>query len=222
MIKLICASGLYIIGFLGFLWITLFSSIQPDYNDRMFSPVLPMIFVLLFGVILAGIKAFKLRPVFYLLPLMVMIVIGKSNWIMTMSVVNDHHGNQLGYATPAWRSSPLVAGVKDLPQDLNLYSNKADAILLYTSRYPYSVKLLEANAVQVPTAQTSSILEGSQGANPAALILFTQTLSGDGPKSLKGLSDEMKTKLEGIDPYLATTDGNIYLIMLTAADGESQ
>ena len=222
MITLISASGLYIIGFLAFLWVTLFSSIQPDYNDRMLSPLLPMIFILLFGVILAGIKAFKIHTFFYLLPVMVMIVLGKSNWIMTMSVVNDHHVNQLGYATPAWRGSPLVAGVRDLPPELTLYSNKADAVLIYTSRYPNSVKLLEANAVQVPTAQTSSILEESNGGSPAALILFTRTLSGDGPESLKGLSPEVSAKLEGIDPYLATPDGNIYLIMVTAADGQSQ
>lgn len=222
MITLISASGLYIIGFLVFLWFSLFSSLQPDYNERMFSPILPMVFILLFGVLLAGIKAFKLHPVFYLLPLLAMIVLGKSNWIMTMSVVNDHHVNQIGYATPAWRSSPLVAAVKDLPQGLTLYSNKADAVLLYTGRYPYSVKLLENDMVQVPSGQTIDMLIESKGNSPAALIIFTRTLSGDSPQSLNGLSAEIKTKLGGINPYRSTEDGDIYLIIMTAANSQSQ
>ncbi len=214
LIILISASGLYVVGFLAFLWISLFSSVQPDYNERMFSPLLPMLFVLLFGVVLAGIREFKLHPVFYLLPVAVMIVFGKSNWIMTMSVVNDHHVNQLGYATPAWRSSPLVEAVRALPDGLTLYSNKADAILLYTGKYPYSVKLLKVDDINVPSIQTMDNLEGTPMGNQAALILFSKTLSGDSPISLNGLSAEIKTLLEPIPPYLSTEDGDIYLLLL--------
>jgi hypothetical protein len=212
LITIIGAGGIYILGFLAFLWISLFSSVQPDYNERMFTPLFPMLFIVLLGVLLAGIRVFKLKPFFYLLPLLILAIYSNSNWITTISAVNDHHLNQIGYGTPAWRHSPLVAAVEELPEGLTLYSNKADAILLYTGKYPFSVKLLKAEKVTVPPEQTGELLDLSQLEGRAALIIFTKTLSGDSPVSLNGLSVQMKTLLESVAPYLSTEDGYIYLL----------
>jgi hypothetical protein len=61
----------------------------------------------------------------------------------TVDIYRGLHQTGLGYTAAAWRHSPTLAAVPNLPPGTMLASNAPEAILLYTNQYPYSVANLQ-------------------------------------------------------------------------------
>jgi ABC-type multidrug transport system fused ATPase/permease subunit len=57
----------------------------------------------------------------------------------SFSLLQDLHNNGGGYGSEKWQSSELLNEVQDLPQDIPIISNDAEAILLYTNRPAYRI-----------------------------------------------------------------------------------
>lgn len=206
MVVILCGSAIYAAGYLLFLWISLFSSIPPDYFERMFTPVQPFAFLLFLGVLFAVIRCYRLPKWLWVIPLAAVLVLGRSNWIYTETWVRSRHMNPMGYGIPAWRNAELTDAARTLPDEIALYSNDPDGVLVNTRRFPYELADLDA-AGWVP----ATALEDAS----AAVIVFSGPLSMVKPGAEGQVIEKLGFALDGVEPYVLTGDGAIYLFTTT-------
>lgn len=208
MVAILCGSAIYVAGYLLFLWISLFSSIPPDYFERMFTPTQPFVYLLFLGVFFAAIRSFRLPKWLWVIPLAAVLVLGRSNWIYTDTWIRSRHSSAMGYNIPAWRNAELTDAVQTLPDGMALYSNDPDGVLVNTRRFPY--ELADLDATQWTPA--AGLEEAS-----AAVIVFSEPLSkvkaGDEGQALEKLGFEK----DEVEPFVLTGDGAIYLFGASGA-----
>lgn len=80
-----------------------------------------------------------------------------------------------GYTSRAWRSSPILAHVRELPVDIPIYTNGPDVIYIHTGRnanwIPYSVHLTE-NTPNETFAQDVASMIADVTANEGVIVYF--------------------------------------------------
>lgn len=154
-------------GFIGFSY--LFSSLPPDLNERMFSPLLPLIFLLCFGAPVLLVQSTRLHPALLAVPLILALLTARVYRPSAAAWLEERHTTGSGYTSLEWRNSELVQAIQALPDELPLISNQAAAVLYYTGRFPY--ELDDQNEV-TPVVQGQ--LAPVYTEQCAALILFEQ------------------------------------------------
>lgn len=223
-LALVTAALLYCAGYLGFLLLSLFSSIPPDLNERMYSPIQPMVWIILFGTCYAVIRAYRLPALMIIVPVLLAVLLGYSFWQQTYSDASDRYEKGDGYAGPDWKNSPTLQAVKELPADIPFISNEEAAVLFYTGKFPYEISELGLSA---PLANPGSFGSGDTKEEAAfrekgaALILFWDTFNDQLKEVYDTDSDERLAQLiKGLTPYVETEDGAIYFYSESVLPGQ--
>ncbi|MCX6055655.1 MAG: hypothetical protein NTZ74_12225 [Chloroflexi bacterium] len=203
---LVIASLIFIVCYIGFLVVSLFSSVVPDYNERMFSPLQPFVLIVILGLLVALIRAYKLSNWLSAIPVTLILMIGLSFWRDTLAMIRDHHINPIGFGTPDWRSSATIRAVRLLPKNLILYSNEATGVLIQTGRYPYSLSDLDFLSLRVSDTypEKNSII---------ALILFSPSRNCGTLCSMDEVEAQYEQQLISFTPEIITEDGKIYFFV---------
>lgn len=167
-------TALFTAAYVGFLLFSyLFSSLPPDLNERMFSPLLPLIFLLVFGVMVFYTRAYRpqpaLRYTLLIIPLVLALLTARVYRPSTAGWLEERHFSGSGYTSVEWRNSELIQAVKALPDDLPLISNQAAAVLYYTGRFPYELDD-KGEPAQLWQGDLAEVYAGQC----AALVLFEQ------------------------------------------------
>lgn len=192
----------------------LFASVQPDINQRMLSPLQPVLFLLVPGTLFFTIKRWRLHPAFQVVPIILVIIAASAFWPATQRILIDRHNNGSGYTSPMWRDSPLIDAARELPEDTPLISNQPAAVLLYLDLFPYDLDLVLGDIVQSKNhtfGKGETQLEKLFKEENAALILFEPYFTDDIYKILGENSANFKAQFtEELTPYQQTIDGGIY------------
>ncbi len=144
---LLLSAGFYCVSYFSFLIISYFSSLPPDLNERMFSPLLIFIYILIFGSLFFVIKTFKLSQVLNLIPIALLLIISISYWQQTRSIALDRHNVEYSYSSPTWKNSDVISEIKNTSRKTTLYSNHPVGILLHTGLFPYEISDLQQQTV---------------------------------------------------------------------------
>jgi hypothetical protein len=150
---LILSAGFYCVSYFSFLVISFFSSLPPDLNERMFSPLLIFIYILIFGSLFFVIKSFKLPQIINLIPIALLLIISISYWQQTRSIALDRHKFAYSYSSPTWKNSNLINEIKNSSRKTALYSNHPVGILLHTGLFPYEISGLQQVTVNTNNTQ---------------------------------------------------------------------
>lgn len=138
-IALILSACFYMASYFGFLVASYLSSIPPDLNERMFSPLLIFIFIFMFGVLVTFIRVFKLPKFLHLIPVALVIILAISYWQQTRSIAIDRNTVEYSYSSPSWENSNLIREVKEITGRPILYSNHPTGVLIYTGFFPFDI-----------------------------------------------------------------------------------
>jgi len=141
-LALVICAGIYIVAYFSFLIVSYFSTLPPDLNERMFSPLLIFIFILIFGSLFNTISFLKLPKAFAIIPVAFVLILGISYWQQTRSEALDRHMEEFSYSSPSWKNSEIIAEVKKLDGRPLVYSNHPVGILLHTGVFPYEISNL--------------------------------------------------------------------------------
>lgn len=100
------------------------------------------------------------------------------NWVrLSLPNLQQFHHQGIGFSTPEWQTSPLIADLKLLPGDTRVYSNAPDAVYLLAGRpavrlpRPFELSSQQENAAFAEEMQTI----GAELASGEALIVFFTT-----------------------------------------------
>ena len=140
---LLLSAGFYCVSYFAFLIISFFSSLPPDLNERMFSPLLIFIYILIFGSLFFVIPTLKLPKVMYLIPITLVVIISISYWQQTRSISHDRHMVASSYSAPKWKNSEIIAEINNFGYRPVIFSNQPLAILLHSGVFPYELTSLE-------------------------------------------------------------------------------
>lgn len=145
--------GVFAFAYLGFVFLAyLITYPTPDLDQR---TMLPLLVTLTFVVIEAvrwTIQAGERRTSRVAAAvLLVAVLAGLAP--SSVDIYSGLHRTGLGYTAAAWRRSPTLSAVSQLPSNTELLSNAPEAILLYTERYPYSVASLQSTGDCPPALQ---------------------------------------------------------------------
>jgi hypothetical protein len=191
-----------------------FASVQPDINERMLSPLLAVLFIVIPGTLFYAIQCRQLPRQTIIVPLLLVTITVSAYWPATQKILADRHEEGSGYTSRIWRDSPLMDAVRDLPADTVLISNQPAAVLLYLDRFPYDLSSV-MNPISNPDlttwGQEGSKLEQLMRDDHAALILFEPYFSDEITKMTgEGAADFIATFKQMLQPYQETFDGGIY------------
>ena len=116
----------FLAGYLAFLYvtITLFDA-QATPDPRLLLPVVPPLIILVVAVLNDGKRSATMRVPTMVVASALGIALASSTALWVASTRRDG----LGYAGPAWRSSRLMAAIRDLPRETLVFTNHPSAIL---------------------------------------------------------------------------------------------
>jgi len=154
---------------------------------RILSPVFVGLFVLLIN---AGIwLRSKNRPIVIVLTL---IVLGFSLYKQSATIAHWQKGG-LGYASFKWYDSEAMAYLRDLPEDIKIYTNEPGAVYLYVERgavvLPDRFDSATALARETDFEKNLTIMQAEIDAGQAVLALFDHgaNIAEDVPALTAGL-----------------------------------
>ncbi len=139
------ARGLELLAlFIGAYWAEVLVSISffdahTPLNARILSPALVAVLVLAVGLAYELAGYVKHLPAARTALLLVAVAYAGFYCIQGMRTVVDLHENGLGYTTPAWQRSKLIARVRKLPPGTVIVTNGPDVVYLLTGRYADTV-----------------------------------------------------------------------------------
>ncbi len=188
---------------------------QPALIERV---LLPIVYSSIFSIIsflcYLSIHSKKRRIFFNILLLFLASNIIVGNIPSSWSLIHDLHEKGYGLSTPSWRSSDVIAAVKDLPNDVPLITNDAAAIHYYTGRPPYEIH--EVFNKSAPDIQykygdnlddNRNLLFRNEG---AALVLFRNVKWQLWILYEDRTPEILETLTTGLYLYYQGWDGNIY------------
>jgi len=141
------------------------------------------------------------------------VLIGLSQVSASISEARDLHENGLGYASPRWRSSELIAKIAQLPVGTTVISTDIDAIMLFLDKPAYHIPELERG---VPIIPYTNFIEGLD--HPlrnefthecAVLAFFDEGYWKFYELYAKAAADRIEILTEGLG-YIQTEDGALY------------
>jgi hypothetical protein len=214
--------GIYILVLLASV---LFSVPTPDVNDRMLAPVNFALWIAIFVPLFSLPDLWKARSSwtaskargawgFQGLVLLVVCGVAVANFAQTSQIAARMHQDPDGYTSTAWRTSPTLAAVKQLPAGVPIVTNESALLLFHTGRSAYDISELLDNRPQSLDLRygdnlqdTSQKIFREQG---AALVIFNTI---DYPLQLLYQADAPQRKqsmLQGLYLYRQYADGAIY------------
>ena len=128
--------------------------------------------------------------------------------VHTVKWVENAHQNSKGYASQAWRASPEINFIKDLPKDTLIYSNGSDVILFLTGR---ATKLLPGGVEDVHSpsdAELTAIEEmKSDIRSLSGYIVYFREIAWR-----RTLTESQLHRFLELDPVFGTESGSIFTL----------
>lgn len=147
--------------------------------------------------------------VFLILALMI-----SSNTPLTLEKASDLHHQGYGFTSRAWRTSPTLAALRELPEKLVPISNEEEAILLNTGRPAYDVKVLrggEPPEVFYRYGDDPDDEIQRKFRNQEAVLVLFDTAHWVFAEMYQEQAEEMEQAfVEGLYTYGSYSDGSIY------------
>ena len=214
--QLILLCVVYVVADLLFLWAAmLFANPPPDVNNRMLSPLLPILFILLLTVIeLAG-KPFKHR-----LPYALIMVAATFLFCITFSsqertyLVDMHYGGE-GFTSTTFKDSALVQRIREEDGRRKLITNSPALVQFFTLKEPYrTFEGLNDPAIksQLLYGDNDTLQQGVFREECAALVVFEPDRAYRfDPESALYYPPEAYGATVGLTEIFSDQLGNIYL-----------
>ena len=129
---------LYIFSYLGSLLISLFLfDAATPLNDRILSPVYLAILIMLVYFIH---KLFEQNKItLRILSIILAFFLFSTSLIAQIHTVGELKESPLGFASWRWRESTVMEVIRDLPEDVEIYTNQPPAVYFWTGRPSYSL-----------------------------------------------------------------------------------
>ncbi len=129
---------LYIFGYLGSLLVSLsyFDAATP-LNDRILSPIYVAILIMLVYFIHKLYEAGKILP--RLLAISLALFLLTTSFIAKNRTVVELQESALGFASWRWSESTVMEAIRDLPDDVEVYTNQPPAVYFWTNRPVYAI-----------------------------------------------------------------------------------
>lgn len=215
-LQLLLVCALYILADLLFLWAAmLIASPPPDVDNRMLSPLLPVLFILLLvSVYLAG-KPFNRRWPYTLaliaVTLLFCITFAKQE---RKYLVNMHYAGE-GFTSITFKNSPLVEKIRELDQEAPLITNSPALVQFFTLREPYRTfegSQDPAIGLTIRYGDTDTPRQKIFREECAVLVIFDPDLAFRyNPESALYFPPGARGVTKGLDEVFSDKLGNIYL-----------
>jgi len=214
--SLAIVSFLYLLADLLFLWVAmLFAAPPPDIDNRMLSPLLPLLFILILSLEFLASAAFRFRA---LAPLVMAVTVGLFCLVFTPQVKTyavEMHGYGEGYTSLTFKDSPFVAEIKSLSVQGTLVTNSPALVQFFTLRAPYRT----FDGLEDPAMVRTSMF-GDQATEAqtlfreecAPLVIFDPDLAYRyNPESALYFPVSARTVTSGLNELFSDNLGKIYL-----------
>lgn len=215
-LQLLLVCALYVAADLFFLWAAmLIASPPPDVDNRMLSPLLPILFILLLSSIdLAG-KPFDRKWPFAMAMVAVTLL-----FCITFArqerkyLVNMHYGGE-GFTSVTFKNSPLVDQIRKITLQRKIITNSPALVQFFTLKEPYRTFeepkdpaiVLTDRYGNADTAQQKVFREEC-----AALVIFDPDLAYRyNPESALYFPSDARSVTNGLDEIFSDKLGRIYL-----------
>lgn len=129
--------SIFLLTYTGLIFATYLTTYPPiTLDNRMFSPIHTGVLMLL-PIFLDGIFSRKKANWFRYAP--VLLVLALVLWYASrdIRIVKQNYAQGLGYTSPAWQNSELIAWVRQTPPETTLITNETMAVLFLTGRIAY-------------------------------------------------------------------------------------
>jgi hypothetical protein len=223
-VRLALMMGLFVIVYIPVL-ATLQAVVYPPVavDLRMLSPVHLALVVLLFALIyialrlLGPVKVWTSRLV-----LLAALALFGMYALRGGMVVREYHRTGIGYSTAAWRQSPMVRAVNDLPASTALITNDKAAVMFLSGRPAYEVIEIYQDQPDLTFPVYGSGTDPSQRIfreQGGALVLFRASLDDDFGNYGDRMGERLAALTDGLFPYFEGEDGAIYFYQQPALQG---
>ncbi|HIE25196.1 MAG TPA: hypothetical protein EYP74_04270 [Anaerolineales bacterium] len=181
---------LYIFSYLGSLLVSLsFFDAATPLNDRILSPVYVSILIMLIYLMHKLYEEGKILP--RILAISLTLFLLTTSFIANNRTVAELQESALGFASWRWRESTVMEAIRDLPDDVEIYTNQPPAVYFWTNRPAYLIWGSE---------QSDTVRSGD-----AVLAIFYPP-HRDTPKFQAWLAEIT----EGLEPIQKSGLGNLY------------
>lgn len=184
------------------------------FNERQLSPLQFSLYVSLFGLAFLMIRAWPLHHAANLVPVALAAVIGFTNLQAVVPFVKQMHDNGRGITSKAWHDSDIIEEVRNLPDDLTLISNEAEAILFWTERPTYRIPEIwerkHFDAFYTFGDDENDKVQRAFRDEGAALILFHSAYWQLYPMYKEDTEERLRALTSGLYQYYQGGDGAIY------------
>ena len=209
--------GVFAIGHVAFLSIghVLGMVMFRDIDERILSPLQPALFILLWCSLCSISHASGKGKWIGGLSIMAAIGFTVANLPLLASTLTQLNREGLGYSSPAWRNSPTIAAIEDLPASMIIVSDESEAVQFLTGRGALEISELLSS----PSHTQYTTFGTDYGDTPqrlfregrAALVLFRSAywqfyaIYGD------RTDDRLEAFTRGLRVFRDLPDGTIYL-----------
>ena len=215
-VSLAIISFLFLVTDLFFLWVAmLFAAPPPDIDNRMLSPLLPLIFILILSLELLASSAFHGRA---LAPLVMAATVALFCLVFAPQVKTyavEMHGYGEGYTSLTFKDSSFITRIKTLSARGPIVTNSPALVQFFTLKEPYRT----FDNPDDPALTTSSMF-GDQATEAqtlfrercAPLVIFDPDLAYRyNPESALYFPAEAQKLTSGLDEITSDQLGEIYL-----------
>lgn len=152
------------------------------------------------------------RPVSLAVMLLVLALLG-TYALRGLRIAQQDHQMGIGYTSPVWQDSTVIAVLKGIPRDIPIISNETTAIMFLTGRPAYPIQEIYQDQ---PLETFGPYGSGDDEAQrlfreqDAALVLFEDNLAEDFAMYGERSDERIDALREGLFPYFLSEDGSIY------------
>lgn len=145
---------------------------SPSLNDRMLSPMAPMVYAILMASSLIVDHKLHAKFSFPLVGALVTLLFVVFNFVPMRTYLINVSTYPDGYTSPEWKGKPILTEVERLPASSPILSNVPDILLFYTNRNAYY--LSQADVAQGLTVTVNDLerLKKLMSEDCGALVLF--------------------------------------------------
>ena len=167
------SAALFILAYFGVLLVSFTFTTSPnDINDRILSPLLPMVFIVMIcGFLLFG-SAVKPGAVSSALVLVATLffVVFNFELLRTFGIHSSTYPN--GYTSPYWNGNAIFEVIQRLPAGTQVASNAPDITLFYTNRMPFCLTENSTTKGNCLSAEDRTSLQDFVERQCGVLLLF--------------------------------------------------
>lgn len=174
------STGIYIFGYMGSLLFSLnFFDAATPLNDRILSPIYVALMILLVAL---GVWIWRTKYFRSIIILTAFFVLGISSFAQ-FDAYNELKETPSGFASWRWSESTVMQAIRELPDDMPIYTNQQPAVYFWTNRPPWTLPRNE---------DKSLLLRDEILAGKAVLAIFPQGWSDNTERQIQILTSGLE------------------------------